>query len=239
MSPHVDPDDLALVALGEPVDLDGTSHLAGCAQCQSDLDQLRAVVASARTVTAEDSPQAPPARVWDGVRTELGLDAAPGPVVVAPPRRADRRTTWGLAAAAVVVGIVLGAVGTALLTRSDDGSGGADERVVASTRLSPLPEHSGSGDAEVIGTGRSRVLELDVTGLSRGDGVYEVWLLAPDAKHLVSVGLLGPSEGTRARFPLPPGLDLAEFPVVDVSLEPVDGNPAHSGDSVVRGTLTS
>jgi hypothetical protein len=27
--------------------------------------------------------------------------------------------------------------------------------------------------------------------------------------------------------------------VVDVSLEPFDGDPAHSGDSVVRGTLQS
>ncbi len=52
----------------------------------------------------------------------------------------------------------------------------------------------------------------------------------------MSVGLLD-TQGTRAAFPLPPSVDVAEFPVVDISLEPVDGNPAHCGDSIVRGTL--
>jgi hypothetical protein len=36
---------------------------------------------------------------------------------------------------------------------------------------------------------------------------------------------------------IPDGLDLAEFPVVDVSREPLDGDPAHSSDSISRGTL--
>jgi hypothetical protein len=37
---------------------------------------------------------------------------------------------------------------------------------------------------------------------------------------------------------VPDGVDTAEFPVVDVSAEADDGDPAHSGDSIVRGTLT-
>ena len=81
-----------------------------------------------------------------------------------------------------------------------------------------------------------RVLVLDVSGLSQGDGVYEVWLLDSDAKRLVSLGLL---DGSTGRFVLPPEVDVSDFPVVDVSIEPVDGDPAHSGDSVVRGILNS
>jgi len=111
--------------------------------------------------------------------------------------------------------------------------------VVATAQLEPLPDHSGTGAAEVVGTASSRVLELDVSGLTRGDGFYEVWLLGPDATTLVSVGLLDTSQGTRATFPLPADLDVADFPIVDISLEPVDGDPAHSGDSIVRGTLAS
>jgi len=38
-------------------------------------------------------------------------------------------------------------------------------------------------------------------------------------------------------FPLPDDLDLAAYPVVDISEEPFDGNPGHSGDSIVRGVL--
>jgi hypothetical protein len=40
-------------------------------------------------------------------------------------------------------------------------------------------------------------------------------------------------------FEVPAGLQLADFPVVDVSDEPLDGNPAHSTVSIVRGTLNS
>ena len=38
---------------------------------------------------------------------------------------------------------------------------------------------------------------------------------------------------------VPAGVNLTDYPVVDVSLEPLDGNPAHSGTSVLRGTLQS
>jgi hypothetical protein len=43
--------------------------------------------------------------------------------------------------------------------------------------------------------------------------------------------------GTESRFVIPTGLDLAEYPIVDVSREPFDGDPAHSSDSIARGTL--
>jgi hypothetical protein len=69
------------------------------------------------------------------------------------------------------------------------------------------------------------------------DGTYrEVWLLRPDVSGLVSLGML---EGDQGRFDLPDGLDLADYPVVDVSEEHFDGDPAHSGDSVVRGDLST
>ena len=66
------------------------------------------------------------------------------------------------------------------------------------------------------------------------DGFREVWLLRPDVSGLVSLRTLTGSSG---RFDLPAGLDLDEFSVVDVSLEQFDGDPAHSGDSIVRGAL--
>ena len=55
-----------------------------------------------------------------------------------------------------------------------------------------------------------------------------------DVSGLVSVGTLA---GTSGRFDLPEGLDLDQFSVVDVSEEQFDGDPAHSGDSIVRGPL--
>jgi anti-sigma-K factor RskA len=53
---------------------------------------------------------------------------------------------------------------------------------------------------------------------------------------MVPLGMVQP--GTQ-EFELPPDLDLTQFPIVDVSVEPLDGVPTHSGDSVARGELES
>lgn len=39
------------------------------------------------------------------------------------------------------------------------------------------------------------------------------------------------------RLTVPDGLDADAYSVVDVSIQPYDGDPAHSGDSLLRGTL--
>jgi hypothetical protein len=262
----VSAEDLALRALGEELADLPESHLLECAHCQSELDQLRAVVTTARSVQPDDYPVAPPARVWDAVVAELGLvgrdpdvasDPEPvpwgsdatgpsgsdttgsdgatsdAPVVPLPAQRRSRRQSVLLAAAAGVVGLLIGVGVTAVATSGND-----DLPVVASTRLTVLADDSRGGDAEVLSDGGGRVLELDVPTLTPDSkGFYEVWLLDKDAKRLVSIGLLDLSQGTTARFPIPDDLDLATYPVVDVSVEPADGNPAHSGDSIVRGTL--
>lgn len=36
---------------------------------------------------------------------------------------------------------------------------------------------------------------------------------------------------------IPDGINIARYDLVDISAEPFDGNPAHSGDSIVRGQL--
>jgi hypothetical protein len=41
-----------------------------------------------------------------------------------------------------------------------------------------------------------------------------------------------------ALLPLPRNVDLQAYSVVDVSAEQYDNKPAHSGDSLLRGTLT-
>jgi len=149
--------------------------------------------------------------------------------VVVPMRR--RRRSWGWIAGAAAAGLVIGGVGVGWALTRDDRSAS----VVASATLEPLPGWDASGSAKVE-TQRdgTRVLVVDVDEAHLEDGFREVWLLTPDVKGLVSIGTL---DGTSGRFDLPPGLDLDEYSVVDVSQEPFDGNPAHSGDSIVRGAL--
>jgi hypothetical protein len=162
-------------------------------------------------------------------------DSAPAPLVDLSTRR--RRTWLPVAAAACAVGIVGGIVGGAWWQST---RGPASEPVIAQAQLEALPGWTASGSASVeeAADGRRDVvvdLAADVSADDSADGLREVWLLRADASGLVSLGLL---DGATGRFSIPAGIDLAEFPVVDVSAEPADGNPAHSGDSIVRGTLS-
>jgi anti-sigma-K factor RskA len=60
-------------------------------------------------------------------------------------------------------------------------------------------------------------------------------MLSPEADSMVSIGVLG--QGSVNEFPLPAGMDMQAFPVVDISVEQFDGDVTHSGDSLVRGML--
>ena len=79
-------------------------------------------------------------------------------------------------------------------------------------------------------------LDLQVHGLApTGDrGLYELWLM-DTAERLVALGTFRvPASGDASvRVPLP--ARPSSYRYLDVSREPADGNPAHSGDSVLRG----
>lgn len=107
---------------------------------------------------------------------------------------------------------------------------------VAQAELAPVAQHSATGSAKVVrAADGTRTLEVKLTK-DEAQGYQEVWLIAPDLSRLVSLGVMNSDAGT---FQVPAGLELSDFPIVDVSDEPVDGNPAHSSISIVRGTLTT
>ena len=107
---------------------------------------------------------------------------------------------------------------------------------LARAELAPVDQHSATGTARVVeAKDGQRSLEVRVDK-NEANGYQEVWLIAPDLSRLVSLGVMTSESGT---FAVPAGLDLGEYPIVDVSDEPVDGNPAHSSVSIVRGTLAS
>ncbi|MDT0164209.1 anti-sigma factor, partial [Actinotalea sp. AC32] len=127
--------------------------------------------------------------------------------------------------------VVVGGAGGAWWTGRDDV---AQVPVLAEAALDPLPGWSAEGSARVeVADDGSRELVLTVDG-GDADGFREVWLIDRDVTKLVSLGVL---EGGTGRFVLPADLDLGEYPVVDVSDEPFDGDPSHSSDSIVRGIL--
>jgi len=230
---HLDPDQLALAALGEQLTGADAEHARDCARCSAEVDQLEAVAVAAREITERDHPQRPPPRVWERISSDLQLDG-----------RARRHsfgqrwsTTW--LAAAAVVGVVAGAA-VALGVTTWTGEGSAPPpvaaSVVASTTLAALPEHAGQGEAKIVQTRTGQELVVDVSDLTKTDGFYEVWLIDPDTSAMVGLGALADDTG---RFVIPTGLDLSQYRLVDVSSEPLDGDPVHSTDSVVRGELNA
>jgi hypothetical protein len=139
----------------------------------------------------------------------------------------QRTGTWMAAAAAAVL---VAAGGIWALNRP------AQPQPLAEAQLTPLAEYSATGSARVVeAAGGARTLEVTLDK-DEAQGYQEVWLIAPDLSRLVSLGVMNADSGT---FQVPAGLELADYPIVDVSDEPVDGNPAHSSVSIVRGTLTS
>lgn len=168
--------------------------------------------------------------------TRSAEPAGPGsaddaPLATVTPLASRRRVRRAWLAVAAAAGLVVGGAGTSLWWQSRPDA----STLLASATLEPLPGWSETGTAQVRTAGDgSRTLVVDLDSAPGNDGFLEVWLLKPDVSGLVSLGTL---DGTTGEFTLPPGLDLAEFPVVDVSDEPLDGEPAHSGVSVVRGAL--
>ncbi|MFD1721307.1 anti-sigma factor [Amnibacterium endophyticum] len=241
---HPDPDDLALLALGEEVPDDRLRHLEGCAACREELAELTEAARIGRATGIDGRMLTPSPAVWGAIRDELGLapDLAPGPEAEEPlagthrverrrTRRPMRRRTAALlgATAVLVVGAAIAAVWTAIAAPSAE--------VVARAQLRAEPGWSGSsGTAELdrLPDGR-RVVRLQVATPSVGSDYRELWLL-DGGTGAVSLGVVAGGSGVYA---VPGDVDLDRYDVVDVSRERPDGDPAHSGDSILRGTLRS
>lgn len=228
---HVDPDMIALIALGESALPGDLEHVRNCVQCQGELDELTAIATAARSISPADRPVSPPAQVWDRIEAELGLEL---PVTEVPVQSKARGANRGMFALAASVGVLVGGLGTYIAVSTDSSDSRAN--IVAQASLDPLRDVTEPAKASVQQVNGDQVLNVQASGLPATDGFYEVWLLAPDAVGMISVGMLDASEG--GQFTLPAGIDLAAFPIVDISLEHYDGVATHSTDSILRGKLT-
>ncbi len=253
---HIDDDLLVDLALGEPTDETTAGHLASCATCRAGLDALVRTVAVTRAADAEVLVPAPPS-VWASIEAVLDADEPPAPSGMPPTGAAGEGPTppasvtpidggrrsrirrvvapgW-LVVAAAVAGIALGSAGTALVTSRTEPAPAPSPAVVAAAHLDTLTTGVDLGNAEVLRSSTAYSLTVTAHDLHADGGYLEVWLLNRDGKRMVSVGIL-PGNGTRT-FPIAQSLINQGYVVVDISREAFDTNPAHSGDSLVRGTL--
>ena len=235
------PDDEQLA--GAALDLDDPApgareHLERCDECAHTVAEIRRTAAlvagSAGALRAPGAWESPPSRVWDRIAAAVADD--PADVVPIAARRPDqpirqRRRVWpwaaGMAAAGLVVGLVTG--------RAVWDDAALPATPVAQAELETLDTQQRLGDAAVVRTDSGVKVEVATTSaLDAGDGYLEVWLINRDGKRMVSIGVLDAETGL---FPISQDLLDQGYVVVDISREPFDEQPEHSGDSLVRGTL--
>ncbi len=234
---HLHDELLAGLALGEPDRLRAgeRAHLLVCRYCAGRLAELRALVTIGRF--GEPGPlRAPRPGLLAAIQAEVAADPQPpsaasssvhGSSLVSP---AGSRARYGrrLVAAAAILAVALG--GT-FWYRSTEA-----EQIVARATLSALPDKSGQGTAELTNRAGAQQLSINVTAPIPADAYEELWLINTDGKRMISLGVV-PADG-RATYVVPLSTGALDgYTVVDISLEPYDGNAAHSRNSVLRGTL--
>lgn len=240
---HLSTDALTALALGES---DASAeHLATCAHCRAEVSSLRD--AADRFRAADIWPIEPPAAVWGRIAADIAALDEPAAAPIAQPATPSARATAStrspdvarrrrfsgrsLIAACAASALVAASLAVLLVTQLGGGPRSID---IAGAVLEPLGSSVAPARAEVIERDGQRLLVVDADALPTVDGYLDVWLLDADAQQMVSLGVM---DAASTELALPADLDLAAFPVVDVSVEPYDGDPTHSGDSIWRGAL--
>jgi hypothetical protein len=186
---------------------------------------------------AEDAP--PPAP--DTVADATPEPPPPPPEPPAGAARAQRpRRRSGLVVLVVLAGALIGAVlGFVLIGSSDDdGKSAASSAPATSSAPAPKPRalqplvegFPGQGTAVIEGTGANRRIKVTLRNLPPREEAYSVWLY----NTIGDARLLDSAVGSSLDVDKPLPADADRYRFVDVSREPIDGNPNHSGASLLR-----
>jgi len=144
-----------------------------------------------------------------------------------------------LAAGAVAAGLIGVGFGAGLLVEggSESGLGSAgDETASERIELNPIAslDPPPSGTLLISGEGSERRAELSAADLPvSGRVLYELWLL-DSTRGQMSLGTFAPNAEGEATVTMPMPVPHAAYTYVDVSRETRDGDPAHSGQSILR-----
>jgi len=209
-------------------------------------------VAIAKTITDDDRQRfEPPADLWSRIETaaanntdsetldeaevdDLIIGRADAEVVDLTQARTHRakrgvrhqRRNLALVAAAAALVFVIGLSLT---------GGESDTVYIAQATTADMPEAWTGEVTATVNASENEVMIVSTNDFSSTEPV-ELWLIKPDLSDMHSLGLVE-LDGREATLALPEGIDVTEFSIVDLSIEPDDGVPTHSGRSFVRGAL--
>jgi anti-sigma-K factor RskA len=195
---------------------------------RAEVERLRATAGSIGGLESELwQPVPPPALDVDRAAAAHGSRVRePRPH---PWRSRLRRPPVALAMAATLLALVVAGV---VLARAGSDEDPAPPSTVLALR--PLPGVRGEARLTIAGSDA----ELRGSGLrpSGAHDYYEAWLA--DARgRMVSMGSFRVGPDGRVDAHMPVAVDVGRYQLVDVSLEPDDGDPAHSQRSVLRARL--
>jgi anti-sigma-K factor RskA len=228
----------AQVALGRATH-EEVAHLEAAAA--GDPALARELAADRATVSALEAGvarEAPSADLFHRILAALDEpDAAPA-AAPAPASAVERRRWSGFRWPRVALGAAVAAaavlvVGVVLVSR-DDVEPDAFAAIAGKDDFAAV-----SGTAELFpedGSGSRLVLHLASVPPAPTGHHYEVWVLPEGSETMESVGKVAPTDGEAELEVEVPGA--GPFAALDVSVEPDDGDPAHSGTSLAGGTFS-
>ena len=195
-------------------------HLEECPGCLYELDRVRRTHNLLRQVAANEPPPELKSQV---------LARAKEQITTCP------RSRWGLwvpAAAALLIAAVFG-VG---FLRTMTGDSGAKAVPLTATTLAPRA----GGEVQAEEAGENFRVALKVWGMSelQEDEYYEMWYYAEDGGR-ISCGTfrVGPEGRTTVNLSAP--ITAAEYPEIEITREPDDGDPGTNGEAVLEGSFRS
>jgi hypothetical protein len=234
---------LADYVLGQQSGPESTATRGHLRRSEAARSWTRSLLDSLDTLYADGLPAIP-----EGDRGRRGRDRREQPAAATAPRdrarpldpkartavRRRRLAAAGGVLAVVLVGLLLWPIG--LLTGGgDEGDGGSQQ---ASATRPGTGDKTAAGIAFVAQQDGKRQVVVQAANLppSQQGQAYEVWLYnSPREAKSLGAQVTDEKGQYRGAGPLPS--DYSRYQFVDVSLEPIDDNTAHSGQSVLRGRL--
>lgn len=191
--------------------------------------------------------ETPPAAIWDRIEAEVAIDAplheeaAPIAPVIDLSERRNRNKRLAVFGGAVAAAALAVAAFASITRDATPSLVAVAELAYDAESFDPLGSDAG---ATVSLRDDDGTLEIDfdssdLPNTEGEDADLELWLIEPDANgqvaDIVSLGLI--DKDNPGVFDIPEGYDPSVFYVVDISVEPRDGDHDHSGRSILRGAL--
>jgi anti-sigma-K factor RskA len=192
-------------------------HLEGCPRCRDELGRVRQTHALLRELAANEPPPELKGRVLARARGEASA------------RLGSRWELWVPAAAALLVAGILG-IGLFVAISGDSSSG------VPLTATALAPGASGELRGEKVGENSRVELEVEDLPELQKHEYYEMWYATEDGERISCGTFRVKSEGPTTVNLTAPAL-ATSYPVIEVTREPDDGDPAVSGRKILVGDI--